>query len=118
MRIELPLPNRTLSPNSRPHWSAKARATREAKDLVISAVLEQRARGKPLAQAIVTVRFVLPNNRRRDHGNLIAASKAYLDGLVDAGVIEDDDWKHIKENYPPLEFKKGVSKTIIEVNDA
>ncbi len=118
LRVELPLPAHQLSPNARVHYQVRARATSEAKDMVVCAVLEQRERGKPLAQAIVTVSFVLPDQRRRDHQNLIAGSKAYVDGLVLAGIIEDDDTKHIQEIYPPPIYKKGVGKTIIEVTDA
>ena len=115
LRLELPLPAKELSPNARVHWSVRNRATQEAKDAVVCAVLEQRARSKPLATATVTVRFVVPNYRRRDHQNLIASSKAYVDGLVLAGVIVDDDTKHIKEVYPPVEMRRGQRMTIIEV---
>ena len=115
LRLELPLPDPLLSPNSYGHWAPKAKAVIEAKDAVVCAVLEQGHRTEPLTHATVTVAFVLPNKRRRDHGNLIASTKAYLDGLVLAGVIVDDDIKHIKEVYPDPVYEKGISMTVIEV---
>lgn len=114
LSMELPLPDPDLSPNSRVHYQERARATRDAKEEVIVAVLE-KGRPKPLDRATVTVTFVVPNKRRRDKGNLIASAKPYLDGLVTAGVITDDNWQAIEEVYPPIKYEKGVRKTIIEV---
>ena len=42
-------------------------------------------------------------------------AKPYLDGLALVGVIEDDAWQYIDENYPPIEYRKGVAMTILEV---
>ena len=81
------------------------------------AVLEQ-GRQKFSGHATVTVTFMVPDRRRRDKGNLIASAKAYLDGLVDAGVISDDNWEAIEEIYPPIVYEKGRKMTIIEVQDA
>ena len=115
LRIELPYPDERLSPNARVHHQVRAKATREAKEQVLVAVLEQ-GRRKPLDdRATVTVTFVVPDKRRRDKGNLIASAKAYLDGLTDAGVIKDDTWQYIEEVYPPIVYEKGVRRTIIEV---
>lgn len=118
LRLVLPLPPRELSPNARVHWIVRAKANRAAKEAVHALSLQQRPRGKPLARATVSVTFWVPDRRRRDKGNLIGAAKAYLDGLKDAGVIQDDAWQFIEEVYPPVEYHKGESKTIIEVVDA
>ena len=58
LRLELPLPAPVLSPNARPHWAQVRRASREAKDMVVCAVLEQGHRTEPLTHATVTVTFV------------------------------------------------------------
>ncbi len=113
LRLELPLPDPVLSPNARVHWQVRARATREAKEQVIAAVLSQK-RQKLLDRATVTVTFVVGDRRRRDKGNLISSVKAYLDGLVGL-VISDDSWQHIEEVYPPIQYEKGKKMTIIEV---
>lgn len=48
-----------------------------------------------LDSAGVTYRFLLPNARRRDVANLVAACKPYIDGIVDAGVLPDDSWRYL-----------------------
>ena len=121
LTIVLPyLPPKELSPNAGKKWNVHKinRITREAQEDVIARVFEQQPRGKPLERATVTVTFVVPDLRRRDKDNLIAASKAWRDGLVKAGVIADDSWGFIREVYPDIVYSKGESKTIIEVTDA
>lgn len=122
LRLELPYPDPRLSPNARVHYYTLNRAKAEAKEQVLVALLEQARwkigkwyKRKPLDRATVTVTFIVGDKKRRDHGNAIASAKAYIDGLVDAGVIIDDNSKVITEVYPPMVYEKGVKKTIIEV---
>jgi len=120
LTLILPLPDPVLSPNAggmrNPKRQAqRRRAVRDAKEMIICAVLEQRPRGEPLTKATVTVTFTVPDKRTRDKGNLITSAKAYLDGLTLAGVIKDDAWRVIDEVYPLIEYRKGVSETRIEV---
>lgn len=89
-RIELflPLPPAILHPNSRPHWAAKAKATREARRL---AFIEARAayrQRRPMAVPRLSFTFILA--RQRDNDGLVAWVKAYIDGLQDAGVFAND----------------------------
>ncbi len=117
LRIELPLPPKELSPNAGKKQNAHKinRITQQAQSDTIALVREQIPRGTPLEHATVTVTFVVPTRGTRDLGNLIAAAKPYLDGLVKAGVIIDDNFKVIEEVYLPIVYEKGVRKTIIEV---
>jgi Holliday junction resolvase RusA-like endonuclease len=55
----------------------------------------------PIRMSIV---FFFPDNRRRDLDN---GGASVVDVLTDAGVLEDDDWKHIQELH--LLFG-GISK--------
>src|SRR5690606_17565708 len=41
-----------------------------------------------------------PDKRRRDAGNWLATYKAQIDGLVDAGVVEDDDHTRVHGPFP------------------
>ena len=85
--IDLPLPPKELHPNARPHWRAKARATKLARGearLVASTVRP----AVPLVSATYKLEFRLP--RKQDPDNLDAWCKAYRDGLVDAGILIDD----------------------------
>lgn len=49
-----------------------------------------------------------PDNRRRDEDNVILTAKPLWDGLVDAGVIDDDTSTYITKLMPKiLKGKKG-----------
>lgn len=43
----------------------------------------------------VTAHIWKPRAGRYDPGNLYPTAKACLDGIVDAGLLTDDDWKHV-----------------------
>lgn len=117
LRIELPLPPKELSPNAGKKQNVHKinRITKKAQSDTIAYVREQIPMGKPLEHATVTVQFIKPTRGRRDLDNLIAAAKPYMDGLVLAGVIVDDNSDVIKTVYPDILYEKGISKTIIEV---
>jgi crossover junction endodeoxyribonuclease RusA len=87
--ITLPLPPKSLSPNARVHWATKARATKSYRSAAkYRASFE--APSKPWRQVEIHATFVFATNRRRDKDNLLASLKAAFDGLVDAGIVEDD----------------------------
>lgn len=115
-RIEIPrLPPADLSPNARVHFYHRADAVSEAQVEVIALIREQRSIGAPLHRARVTVTFTVPDQRRRDKGNLIAAAKPFVDALTIAHVIRDDAWQFTEEVYPPIRYEKGVQMTVIVV---
>jgi len=43
----------------------------------------------------VTAHIWKPRAGRYDPGNLYPTAKACLDGIVDTGLLTDDDWKHV-----------------------
>lgn len=43
----------------------------------------------------ITAHVWKPRGGRYDPGNLYPTAKACLDGIVDAGLLTDDDWKHV-----------------------
>lgn len=80
---------RTLTANKRPHWSYRAAVTREWRQEACQ--LARAARVPRLDRAAIRV-DVLPRTRGRyDPNNVSPMSKAIVDGLVDAGVLDDDD---------------------------
>ena len=93
--IELPWPDKRLSPNSRNRW-AKIKATkwarhdafyvtREAKNDVI----EWYSGGLPY-RILAQYTFYPPDRRQRDRDNFSAMMKAYQDGVCDALGIDDN----------------------------
>lgn len=73
--------------------------------------------GKPYERATVEITYFFPDRRRHDADNY--AGKFLLDGLTHAGVIVDDDLKHITtviagdydKNHPRTEIVIKENKT-------
>ena len=71
MTVTLSLPPKALSPNSRPHWAAKAKAANTTGEVLVRPSFFHRV------------------NRRRDRDNALASLKAALDGVAEALGIDD-----------------------------
>ncbi|AMU78478.1 hypothetical protein SEA_SKINNYPETE_48 [Mycobacterium phage SkinnyPete] len=98
VRIDLPWSRPPLTANQRMHWAAKAKTTREVR--AAAAVI---ARNLPRAdRLVVTLHYQPSQNRRRDRHNLWPTVKALVDGLVDAGVVPDDDTEHVSTPEPVI----------------
>ena len=79
--------------DSRNHWGYTAPKRR-----LIRKLAEQPARfshAPSLERARLVVEIAFPDRRRRDPHNYMATVKTIVDGLVDAGVLPDDDAKHL-----------------------
>jgi hypothetical protein len=120
LRIEIPgLPPSACSPNSRHHWAVKARAANSWGEMCFYKAVDARNRtGEPmkwknLDGAKVRVTFVLPNKRRRDLDNLVAAFKSGLDALVRCGILIDDSAGHVTMTYRAEFGDKAM--TIVEI---
>ena len=102
--IILPLPPSILSPNAvhgsfggrMERYGASKRYRRLAKDAVKAQVI---ASG-PWERATVTASFWHSQNRRRDDVNHLAMLKNAYDGIVEAGLLVDDDHEHLT-TLPP-----------------
>ena len=91
MKIELQhLPDKDLSPNKRLHHRALAPIKRAAKDEMGWRVKEQGVPKEPMQKARIDITFVASDKRRRDLDNLFSSMKAYIDGLVEVGLLWDD----------------------------
>ena len=97
--VEIPhLPDPTLNPNRRVHWGALADAKRNAKQVMMSALMDNdnpvHVPNEPYEAAILKIEFVAGfmdrQRKNRDMDNLLASAKPYIDGLVDGGVLKDD----------------------------
>lgn len=82
-----------LTANQTMHWAPRAQRVRGWR---LAAYLWARQQGIPrieYARVVAELRFT--DSRRRDPANWAPTAKACLDGLVDAGVFEDDDWSRV-----------------------
>lgn len=113
--IALPAGLKLLNSNHRLHYRQKAERTAALRAAAMEAVAECPALMDALAAAKPGVLFqrahilgvVHPgSNRRADPANLYPSFKAAVDGLVDAGVIEDDD--HTRVVGPDMRLGRVV----------
>jgi crossover junction endodeoxyribonuclease RusA len=119
LRIELPPGLDLLNANDRSHYRVRSKKT-----AVLRTEAYRAAKAHMMTFTRVKVRciFCAPDNRRRDTSNVFPSYKACLDGLVDAGVLRDDNDKYVVS----FEMLRGKNRTdkrsqliieIIEVDD-
>lgn len=82
-----------LNANDRGGWQRRHRLSREWRNS--SAWVARAVRLPTVARVHITATAVVRDGRRRDPANLAPTAKAVVDGLVDAGLIQDDDSKHL-----------------------
>lgn len=79
-----------INMNQRLHWAVKAERTRQWRTLArFAAVQEMLPTG--LERVHITAHVHKTNNRSYDVHNLLPTMKAVVDGLVDYGLVDDDD---------------------------
>jgi len=90
--ITLPLPPKSLSPNWRGHWRIKAHDVAEYRSSASFRAYCAIEGERPLwPAATLQATFYHAQNHRRDPDNLNASLKSAQDGLVDAGLLADDE---------------------------
>lgn len=109
--VVLPLPHRCLSPNrppaSRGGRLRKARETKRYRTLAREAVEAMRLDAPAWERAEVEATFYHRDRRRRDDVNALASLKPAYDGLVDAGLLVDDDHRHLTTRGATFEVDKA-----------
>lgn len=110
--VTLPWPPRVLHPNSRVHWSKRAKAAKHCRTTSAYLTLESgiRRNDPDIPQALrVTAVFFPPDNRRRDVDGMLSSCKSYLDGIADVIGIDDSKWQIALRREAPV---KGGSVRI------
>jgi crossover junction endodeoxyribonuclease RusA len=88
--LELPAGMKLLNPNSRYHWADRSSRSAALKQAAWALALSRKL--PHLDRVSVVVEYQPPDRRHRDADNAAAASgKPCIDGLVAAGVLEDDE---------------------------
>lgn len=108
--IILPLPDPCLSPN-KPVWShggrmKRWRITKENRKLACGAVKDAEIETGPWKKAEAQATFFHRQRRRRDGKHFNGMLKGYIDGVIDAGLVVDDDAKHWATLPPLFEIDK------------
>lgn len=90
--ITVPAPAEFLNSNQRYHPQKKAKLTRAWRAAAKAAALQAAPFGCPVR---IVAYVVKPVRNRFDPGNWYPSAKACVDGLVDAQLLTDDDWKTV-----------------------
>ena len=93
------------------HWSARATTTAETRLLAKAAARTQ----PPFDHVRILVRPVQPKGRLADTGAHAPSAKAAIDGLVDAGLIVDDDGRYIRSltYLAPVKTWPGLTEGLV-----
>lgn len=92
LEIRIPAPAEWLNSNDRRHRMADAKITKAWR---LATSLACRNIGPLNWPVEITAHIWKPRNNRYDPGNLYPTAKACVDGLVDAGLLPDDDHTHV-----------------------
>lgn len=101
-RLDLPWPRPPLNHNQRGHWARRSPVIREIRET--TAWLAKAQKIPACGHIIVQLHYAPGRRRKLDPMNLTATSKPAIDGLVDAGVVPDDDSTHVLEATPAVYF--------------
>ncbi len=77
--------------------------------------LAHRLGQEPWGQAVARLTFFWPDRRRRDIRNAEHAMKAAYDGLIDAGVIQDDNADVLTHELTEFEVDRDNPRVEITV---
>jgi len=104
--LVLPWPDRALHPNSRGHWSKRAKAAKAARQaaFVLAREAGWREREWPEGRLHIWIDGYAPDRRRRDADGLLSSLKASLDGIAES--IGVDDRRFVPHPYVKDETRK------------
>ena len=87
--VRLTWPDRASHPNSRGHWSKRAKANKAMREAAYYLTLGAKLKAPENGDISVVLTFYPPDRRQRDRDNLLSNCKAYLDGIADALGVND-----------------------------
>jgi len=88
----------------------RAAATKKYKKLAREATEQQRIESGPWDKATVSAVFFHKQARRRDDVNHLGMLKAAYDGVVEAGLLVDDDSTHLTTLPAEFRIDKALSR--------
>ena len=119
LTIILPIPPSVLSPNSTigsiGSRMMKASASKRYRRLAREAIEAEEVATAPWRLASVRVAFYYGNTRRHDEDNAMGSLKAAYDGIVDSGLLIDDDHTHMKRHIPEFSVDKLNPRVMLEI---
>lgn len=99
-RLVLPYDKPPLTLNQRGHWAKYNGPRADLRQLGLLLARQQRI--PHLTHIHTRLAWRPPDNRRRDEDNIILTAKPLWDGLVDAGVVDDDTSVYMTKYMPMI----------------
>lgn len=117
--IILPLPAKVLQPNCTIGTIGgrfmKAAAIKRYRQLAKEAIEAECIETRPWREVSVQAMFFFGTNRRRDQDNAMGSLKAAYDGIVDAGLVIDDDYEHMKRKPPIFQIDHNFPRVELTI---
>ena len=111
---ELPTMNEIIN-ISKTHWAKYKKMKDEWTGIVVLYASQQEI---PAFEAVELDITYYRSNKRVDPDNLCAAKKIILDGLQEAGVLENDGWKEVKGFQEKWQVDKDNPRTEIIIKES
>ena len=112
--INLPWPDKVLSPNARTHWATKARAVKVARKyghcVTLAAGMNANTFKGYDGVLHLWIDYYAKTRNYPDSDNCLSASKAYLDGIADALGVNDRRFRP----HPLVKVETG-GKVVIRI---
>jgi Holliday junction resolvase RusA-like endonuclease len=100
------------------HHHEEARQKREWEEIVWLETLAQNIKpAMPIKKARVNYTFFFESNRRHDPTNCYGSVKWLEDGLVYAGVLEDDSFDNVKNDVEKGGVDKHNPRVVITIEE-
>ena len=93
----------------------KSAASKRYRRLAREAVEAEEVATAPWKLASVKVAFYYGNTRRHDEDNAMGSLKAAYDGIVDSGLLNDDDHTHMQRQIPEFLIDKLNPRVMLEI---
>lgn len=108
-----------ISANGRLHFRKRAELTKKWRGLAgeTAALYANTGFAERHDRAHITVTIRFATNHRRDVGNYYPTAKAIVDGLVDAGVLPDDDDRHLIGPDLRREYPNGTPRVTVHIKE-
>lgn len=115
-QVALPGNTKLINANARLHFRKQAELVKDIRD---TACLIARAAKIPALQRAHVFYVVHPDTktRRRDPGNWSPSAKAAVDGLVDAGILPDDNHTRLLGPDPRIGEPVKGGQLILHITD-
>ena len=111
-RVDLPWPDKRLSPNARVHWARKALVVKKARVDAAWAAREAGLQGIPATAIKATIIFSPKTARAYDLDNALASLKPAIDGIAAVVGVDDSRWNF--ELCRGLPCKGGKVRIVLE----